>query len=212
MAKVIAPLHSIRVVGTLAGVTFKRWRDLNLATDRPAGNPSEMLDDGCAAMRAGAAAWGTLTNDQRAAWNKYAEGREVGDGILKPTRWPGYFWYRQAYYFAVMVGESAPALPWAGAPPGAPAGLGLEVNGSGYWEVTWSAAQAADYVGVRCEINRPVTRRFYDYRLGPMLFGDAADEGMVFDSVLASGKARAAVCLITDEGQWGFTDYVEAVA
>lgn len=209
MAVVLAPLHSVQVRGQLGDKVFRRWRSLNTISQAAPAGPGPQDNASWLAWKDTASYWSGLTNEQRAAWNKYGRETEIRAGPLKPDRRSGYIWARMAAFLAGKVGEDPPASPWSGPAPGPIRGLTLGINGAGNWVVAWDSIQEAKYVGMRANLNYPAVLRFYDYKLSEEKFYTSAGGGVEFGEVIPGRKARIAVRLIRENCQTGFIDYRE---
>jgi len=74
MAKVVGPLHSDHVKGSMSGVTFREYRGMAVASRklRPVGRDRSVQPNNRAILSAIARAWGSVSASDRALWDAYA--------------------------------------------------------------------------------------------------------------------------------------------
>lgn len=212
MAKVRAPLFSMEVRGDLAESRFRTWRGMTTVSKAGVG-PGQPGQSNFMAMNATKAHWTALTEEEREAWRDYGRRTPINKGIWKPKFWSGYTWARKAAYICGQIGVKPPTLPWETEKPVQPEMVGCYVwNGNGLITY-WDPAQPYEFVGVRVKWDHPVTRRFYDYKLGLEQFYPMKSEETVRLATVFPSKMRVAVRFIRETGQWGpaaFRDlYVE---
>lgn len=83
MAKVLGPLHSDHVKGSVSGITFREYRGLSTTTRRPI-RPIviiRFLPNIRAILSYLSRQWGDLSADHRQAWKDYASGHGVPNGL-----------------------------------------------------------------------------------------------------------------------------------
>ena len=210
MGKVIAPLHSIQVRGKVGEIIFRRWRNINTASNfTPATGDANQTN--VVAMRAACTSWKTLSTDQMEAWGQYAKKRKTGGGILGPTHRSGYMTYSLAAYLAGQCGESYPTEPPESDPPNYPVDFTLIRDGSNKLLFSWDDSQDGDYIYIKCNHNKSTSERIYDYMLGIIGIYTIASGSKQHVYTEANRKARASGMVIRANGQAGPKGYVTLI-
>lgn len=208
MAIVIAPLHSIQVRGRCGGISFRRWRDMNIAANyAPSiGNP---VDPSFLSWGGMAALWGGLTNNQRESWRQYAKNKRVNNGPLKPNRRSGYMTFCLQAYAATRCGETVSGEPPTMAEPNYPIGIYVYGPVGGFLGVGWDPDQEGDYMEVHFEQNHSPGVRIYDYKIGLFGYATVGSEDIRGSMAQANKIHRAKVRLVRANGQsgpWGYAN------
>ena len=202
MAKVIAPLHSIQVRGKIGGTLFRRWRNLNTASEfKPGGGGSG--PGGFVIIGNGATAWGGLTSAQRESWEGYSKKKKYKNKALEVWTLPGYNQYLRHYYLATMCGETPLSDPPETKWPDQPEGLTFGVNLSDKLEVGWSEGQEADYIQIKGAFNQKASRKIFSTRVTNLAFVETADESWEGSTAQTGKKSLVKVRLIRINGQYG---------
>lgn len=209
MAKVLSPLHSLQVRGRVGGIVYRRWRDVN-TVGALGGSPGDSSKPAFIAWQNAAMYWGSISNNQRLAWNEYANNIILNRGPFKPKKRSGYISYGVEAYLANRCGESYPGDPPTTVIPLYPVGLGIELGSGGKWRVVWDSGQDGDYIQVKAQTDRSVGLRIYDERIPEIGFYDLSLGLIEWGTVTANKKARARCRVIRVSGQagpWGYADY-----
>jgi len=162
MAKLIGPLHSTEARGRVDSLVYNTWRGIRYVKKHT--SPSKPLTEAQELHRARVAyvqnIWPTLTDDQRAAWNTYAQQHPVIDWTGVPQRLTGHNWFMSCGIHNAFV--SLPPKHW---PPDLPPPPGP----------LWCTARQAGY-GLEFEWGPPYPNPYEPYlavvwRAGPVGLG-----------------------------------------
>lgn len=205
MGKVIAPLHSFEVRGQVAGIVYRRWRDLN-TVGAPGGNEGDGSQAQFISWMAACAQWGVITSAQRSAWRIYASGIELTRGPLHPKKRSGYITYAMAAYLAGQCGESYPTAPPTTRPPNFPITMNFQVSG-GKLYIEWDPDQDGDYIELKWRVNAPGPVKIFDYRLGLVGYFAIATEDYTGPTALTGKNNRARLRVVRSNGQVGPARY-----
>jgi hypothetical protein len=95
MAKVMNPLQSSEARGRVGGLVYNTWRGIRTVKSHTApGHQSDPLRQAHKLkVQTTAARWRTLSDDQRADWNHYADEHPQIDWTGRPVRIAGFHWY-----------------------------------------------------------------------------------------------------------------------
>ena len=210
MAKVIGPLHSMGVRGSLLGMTFRKWRDLTTVS-------AYTLSEGDSARRGFSdwgivtGKWGCLTGEQRLAWRAYAKKEQRSPGVWGPKKNSGYICFCKMAYLCERNGISLPVDPPGTVPPNQPNVLSIGITGGGYLEAIWDPDQDGDYIQLKGTWNHNDTRRMYDYKLGEISIEELYQETYVGPVAVADRVSRIKARIFRSSGQsgpWGFADFI----
>lgn len=120
MAVVKAPALSLEASGNLGGICYSRWRSLQIARDTWTGTypgtSRQLLINGY--MTTVSKAWGgTLTADQREAWNEAAREQTWKSRLGGDFNPAGYMYYMKLNLVRAFIGLGISSLPPIRKPP-----------------------------------------------------------------------------------------------
>jgi len=145
MAKVTNPLHSNEARGRVGGLVYNTWRGLRVVKTHtpPAHEDDPKRQAHKAIVQAAAIHWRSITPDQRAAWDHYADTHFDLDWTGTPKRLAGYHWYVR-----IQTIRADLLQPYADNPPTdtclARLELAAEDAGGGIILLTWDPTLADD--------------------------------------------------------------------
>ena len=152
MAKLVAPLFSQEARGKAGSIIYNTYRGIATAKSfaAPVQPNTAAQINARSRMTDASRAWAVLNNDQRAAWEVYADTHLETDWTGKPKRLTGANWFCRCYTRSKLVGGSGVTTAPTNDAPTAPAITAIAYNSGsgGKIEVTYSTAPASGIVWV----------------------------------------------------------------
>jgi len=109
MAKIVGPLHSDHVKGSMSGITFREYRGMAVASRklRPVERNRSVQPNNRAILSAIARAWGSVTAPDRALWDAYAVTHPFPNGFGGTFQLDGNQMFMAINHNAVRMGTWA---------------------------------------------------------------------------------------------------------
>lgn len=197
MAKVVAPLMSQEVRGKMGGLIFNTYRGIaTVKSFRSPTQPNTVSQVNARARLSDASrAWASLTAEQRAAWEVYAESHPEPDWTGKPKRLTGSNMHARLNARADLVGGSAVTAAPSAAAPGSPSGVTISQSAAGNKPIEIAFAQAPA-AGITWVI----------YMAGPLSPGRRPKKNMaaIVKQIISTDTTGTALVADPAAGRYGF--------
>lgn len=196
MAKIVMPLNSMEVRGKLGGVIFNTHRGISVAKSfkSPTQPNSPSQTNARTRLTTATRAWASLTADQRAQWEVYANDHLEPDWTGKPKRLTGHNMFVRIATRLALVGGSAPTVPPTAAAPAAPLNL----------TVTFVAG-SPNVIRLNYSSAIPANTMRVVYGLGPISQGRKArfEYAKIIATKVAADASPQPVVSAPAAGKWG---------
>lgn len=186
LAKIISPLFSFQARGKVGGLTYRRYRNLNIVQGSTAGD-GDPLWSYIDIIGDAKDAWHTLSLEEVNQWDEYSRKVLQTPDAIEIRTLPGYHQFLKHYCIAVLCGTTISGSPPSTRFPGYPVDAGLADVGGGEVEITWSSTMDCDYIDVRALWDYPVGIKLFNYKI-KMVDQEAVGVGGITKDGLTSGK------------------------